>query len=176
VVSALTQEQRELYYAESRPFAALFGIPAKYLPPDLTAFSTYMEDMTRSNTLTVTDAARAIADRLLAGTNTWLPVPAWCKALTAPLLPQRLRDAFALPFGKPEQDDVQWLIAWARHVYPLLPARLRYVGPYQEAEQRIAGRTQPDLVARMLNRFWMGQSMLGRGLVWRACPHRAPPS
>jgi hypothetical protein len=38
VVSALTQEQRELYHAESRLFAALFGIPAKCLPPpDLTA-------------------------------------------------------------------------------------------------------------------------------------------
>jgi hypothetical protein len=43
-----------------------------------------------------------------------------------------------------------------------LPSRLRYVGPYQEAEQRLAGRTQPDFIARACNRLWMGQPALGR--------------
>jgi hypothetical protein len=52
----LTAEQRELYYAESWRFAALFGIPRECLPRDWTAFSAYIEEMTRSDTLTVTDA------------------------------------------------------------------------------------------------------------------------
>jgi uncharacterized protein (DUF2236 family) len=81
--------------------------------------------------------------------------------LTGVLLPPRLRDAFALRYNEAEQGEVQQLIARARRFYPLLPSRLRYVGPYQEAEQRLAGRTQPDFVARMCNRFWMGQSALG---------------
>ena len=34
VLPALTKEQRERYYAESRLFAALFGIPGQRLPPD----------------------------------------------------------------------------------------------------------------------------------------------
>ena len=117
--------------------------------------------MTRSNILAVTDPARIMAPRLLVGADTWLPIPAWYKALTAALLPPRLRDAFALRYGKAERDDVQQFIARARRIYPLLPSRLRYVGPYQEAEQRLAGRTQPDFVARMCNRFWMGRSVLG---------------
>jgi hypothetical protein len=75
--------------------------------------------------------------------------------LTAALLPPRLRDAFALRYGKAEEADVRRFIQRARRIYPRLPARLRYVGPYQEAEQRLAGRTQPDFVARMCNRFWM---------------------
>ena len=76
VLPSLTQEERARYYAESRLFAALFGIPQARLPDDWAAFSTYTKAMTRSDTLTVTDSARAMAHRLLAGTDTWLPIPA----------------------------------------------------------------------------------------------------
>src|SRR5262245_40995929 len=162
VLPALTREQRERYYAESRLFAALFGIPRERLARDWTDFSAYTETMTRSSTLIVTDSARVRAHRLLAGVDRWLPSPAWYQALTAALLPPRLRDAFALRYGKAEAADVRRFIRRARRIYPRLPARLRYVGPYQEAEQRLAGRTQPDFIGRMCNRFWMGQSALGR--------------
>jgi uncharacterized protein (DUF2236 family) len=162
VLGPLTQDQRECYYAEGRLFAALFGIPRQCLPPDWTAFSAYMDKMTGSSTLIVTDAARAIAHRLLTGADTWLPVPSSYKAVTAALLPPRLRDAFELRYDKAEQDAAQQFIAWTRRIYPLLPSRLRYVGPHQEAKQRLAGRAEPDFITRMCNRFWMGQPALGR--------------
>jgi uncharacterized protein (DUF2236 family) len=162
VLGALGGDQRERYCAESRRFAALFGIPGERLPPDWAASSAYIAAMTESSTLTVTDAARAMAHRLLAGADTRLPVPSGHKALTAALLPPRLRDAFALPYGQAERNAAQQFIARTRRIYPLLPSRLRYVGPYQEAEQRLAGRTQPDFIARACNRFWMGQPVLGR--------------
>ena len=162
VLGALGGDQRERYYAESRRFAALFGIPGQRLPPDWAASSAYIAAMTESSTLTVADAARAMAHRLLAGADTWLPVPSGYKALTAALLPPRLRDAFALPYGQAERNAAQQFIAWTRRIYPFLPSRLRYVGPYQEAEQRLAGRPQPDFIARACNRFWMGQPVLGR--------------
>jgi uncharacterized protein (DUF2236 family) len=161
VLPPLARDQRERYYAEGRLFAALFGIPTQYLPPDWAAFSAYIDAMTRSSTLTVTEVARVMAHRLLSGADTWLPVPPGYKALTAALLPPRLRDGFALRYGKAERDAAQQFIARARRIYPFLPSRLRYVGPYQEAEQRLAGKTQPDFVARMCNRFWMGQPELG---------------
>jgi hypothetical protein len=94
-----------------------------------------------------------------------LTVPASYKALTAALLPLRLRDAFALRYGEAERRAMQQLIGWVRRIYPLLPSRLRYVGPYQEAEQRLAGRAQPDFITRMCNRFWMGRADLPRGNV-----------
>jgi uncharacterized protein (DUF2236 family) len=165
VLPALTQEQRELYYAESQLLAALFGIPKACLSRDWAAFTSYTEAMAQSNTLTVTNSARVMAHRLLAGADTWILVPASYKALTAALLPLRLRDAFALRYGEAERRAMQQLIGWVRRIYPLLPSRLRYVGPYQEAEQRLAGRAQPDFVARMSNRFWMGRADLPRGNV-----------
>ena len=66
VLPALTPEERERYYAESRLFAALFGIPQASLPEGWAAFSAYTEAMAQSDTLTVTDSARAMAHRLLA--------------------------------------------------------------------------------------------------------------
>jgi len=41
--------------------------------------------------------------------------------------------------------------------------RLRHVGPYQEAEQRLAGRRHPDLMARMCNRIWIGRADMPKG-------------
>jgi uncharacterized protein (DUF2236 family) len=160
VLPPLTAEQRERYYGEARLFAALFGIPNDCLPQDWAAFSAYGAAMAQSDTLFVTDAARIMARRLIAGADTWLPVPAAYRSLTAALLPPRLREAFGLRCGAAEERVVRRLIARIRRVYPFLPARLRYVGPYQEAEQRLAGKARPDMVTRMCNRFWIGRAEL----------------
>jgi uncharacterized protein (DUF2236 family) len=157
VLPALTQEERDRYYAESRVVAALFGIPQSSLPERWRCFSAYFEAMAQSDLLSVTDSARAIAHRLLAGTNALLPVSASYRALTAKLLPARLRHAFALDYGPAERRAAQNLLAWVRRLYPLLPARLRYVGPYLEAEQRLAGKVQPDFATRLSNQFWIGR-------------------
>lgn len=162
VLPPLTGEQRERYYAENRLFAALFGIPDECLPRDWAAFSAYTAAMVQSDTLFVTDQARIMARRLLAGADTWLPVPASYRALTAALLPLQMRDAFGFSYGASEQRAVRRLIANIRRVYPFLPGRLRYVGPYQEAEQRLAGKAGPDLVTRLSNRFWIGRAELSR--------------
>jgi uncharacterized protein (DUF2236 family) len=101
-----------------------------------------------------------MASRLLSSAATWLPVPGSYRALTAQLLPPVLREQFELPFGAAEARAARRLVAWARRIYPRLPARLRYVGPYHEAQQRLAGRRHPDLLARLSNRLWIGQSSL----------------
>ena len=162
VLPALTREACERYYAESRLFAALFGIPKERLPPDWIGFCAYMDAMTESSTLTVTELARRMAHRLLAGADSWLPIPGAYRSVTAALLPPRLRDAFALPYGNGEREDAQRFTAGVRRIYPFLHARLRHVGPYQEAQQRLAGRMRPGFAAQISNRFWMGQAALGR--------------
>jgi uncharacterized protein (DUF2236 family) len=47
VLPAVRAQERELYYAESRRFAALFGVPASALPSDWAGFATYCEAMRR---------------------------------------------------------------------------------------------------------------------------------
>ena len=41
-----------------------------------------------------------------------------------------------------------------------LPDRLRYVGPYQEAQARLRGEPQPDWMTRCLNRAWIGRPQM----------------
>ena len=160
VLPALTEEQREAYYTDSQLFAALFGIPHACLPLNWPAFSAYNRAMWASDTLTVGPVARALADQLLAGAGFWLCSPQWYRALTAQMLPPRLRDGFGLCYGPTERSLADRALGWLRRVYPVLPARLRYVGPYQEAKARLSGRVWPDVGTQLLNMVWIGQREL----------------
>jgi uncharacterized protein (DUF2236 family) len=168
VLPALTTAQRERYYDESRLFAALFGIPDRSLPPDWNSFSAYVAATMQSDTLTVSPQARALALGLIGGGSTFLPVPGSYRALTASLLPPRLREAFGFSHGAAEQEAVKRSVARLRWLYPLLPSRLRYVGPYQEAQQRLAGKRSADTITRLCNRLWIGQAELPKGRPERA--------
>jgi uncharacterized protein (DUF2236 family) len=156
----LSAAERERYYSEFPLFAAFFGIPKTALPPSWPAFADYCEQMAGSNVLAVGSAAQTIAAALFAGAGTWLRSPFWYRALTAGLLPERLRDDFGLPYGPAEQRAAGRALAVLRFLYPRIPARLRYVAPYHEACARLAGRPQPAALTRLLNRFWIGRNSI----------------
>jgi uncharacterized protein (DUF2236 family) len=160
VLPALTNSEREQYWAEARLYAALFGVRQADLPSDWTSFTAYTEAMSRSDTLAISPAARNIAEQIFSGSATGLRVPKWYRALTAHLLPERLRREFGFDFGEHEQRNMNLALAWIRRVYPRLPMRLRAVGPYQEALARLQGDKQPDLAVRWLNRLWIGRPMM----------------
>jgi uncharacterized protein (DUF2236 family) len=161
VLPALSPDERDRYYAESRLFAALFGIPSSSLPATWDAFAAYNEAMWESDVLSVTPAARALATTILQGRTVWLSPPRWFRAITTRMLPPRLREGFGLQYEESEDHLAETAIRWVRRVYPVLPERLRFVGPYLEAKGRLAGSARPDLLTRMSNRFWTGKSMLG---------------
>ena len=157
VLPPLSSEDQERYYAEMQLFAALFGIPGSALPQRWEGFASYVEDMFDSDILAVSGAARRLADWLLAS------APGWYRALTAHLLPPRLRDEFGLAFGMAEQRSAARTLSAIRRIHPWAPARLRYVAPYQEAVARLGGRTRPDSLTRVLNRFWIGETSMAVG-------------
>jgi uncharacterized protein (DUF2236 family) len=159
VLPPLGKEARERYYADCRLLGLLFGIPLESQPADWAAFATYMEASVRSEMLAVGPAARELGLRVLAGAGR-LPVPRWYGAVTATLMPEPLRAAFALPFGESEQRRAQRALKIIRRAYPALPARVRYVGPYQEAVGRLGGRSRPGLLIRFLNCLWIGRSAM----------------
>jgi hypothetical protein len=116
--------------------------------------------MWEAGTLEVTPAARETADRLLHKVGPWLRMPAWYQTLTARWLPRRLREEFKIRFQQAEEDAAERALTRVRRIYPKLPGRLRYVGPYQEAEGRLKGRTRPDLITQGINQFWIGRRWL----------------
>ena len=162
VCQPLSSEERERYWSEARLFAAFFGIPQDVLPWSWRDFADANEQMSRSDVLTVSEEARAIAGAILFGTGTRVPVPSWYRALTARLLPARLREDFGLAYGEPERRKAERALTVLRRVYPWVPRRLRQVGPYQEACTRLAGQQKPGVVTQCLNCLWIGQrSMAG---------------
>jgi uncharacterized protein (DUF2236 family) len=154
-VAPLTDAEHEQYYAESRTFAALFGLPASALPADWSAFAESNRQMHASNELAVTDAARAYAARLLSGAGSWLRSPAWFRALTAAWMPPQLRVEFFPEYGPEEQRAAAAAARRVPRMYRHLPAPIRYVGPWRQAQARLAHRS-PGLAAHMSNRFWIG--------------------
>src|SRR5262249_58630285 len=99
---------------------------------------------------------------ILCGTGTRVPIPSWYLALTARLLPPRLREDFGLAYGEPERRKTERALAMVRRLYPWVPRRLRQVGPYQEACARLAGQQKPGVATQCLNRLWIGRkSMAG---------------
>ena len=161
VLPALSANERDRYYAESFLFAGLFGLAPADLPADWAAFAAYNAAMQNSATLTVSDAARAIARELLLRPGHVVRAPRWYRALTTAMLPPLLREAFALPFDDRERLGAERALAHIRRLYPLIPARLRYVAPYHEAMARLSGKPRADTLTRLLNRCWIGQPLLG---------------
>jgi uncharacterized protein (DUF2236 family) len=156
----LSTQDRERYYTEARLHAALFGIPEGALPHDWAGFAAYVDSMFGSDILAVSGGARSVAAQLLSGTGTGWRVPFWYRALTARLLPPRLRADFGLSYGEAEHRSVERSLTLIRYLYPRLPACLRYVAPYREACARLAGRPGPGALTRALNRLWIGQSSM----------------
>jgi uncharacterized protein (DUF2236 family) len=160
VLPPLSAEERERYWTESRVFGALFGLTTADLPADWSGFAAYTAAMTQSDTLTVSPAAREIAGQIFSGARPWLRPPRWYSALTASLLPEPLRAGFGLELDERNINSADNALRWIRRVYPKLPDRLRYVGPYQEAQARLRGEPQPDWITRCLNRIWIGRPQM----------------
>jgi hypothetical protein len=47
-------------------------------------------------------------------------------------------------------------------IYRRLPSSIRFTGPWQEAQARLAGR-RAGVMTRLSNRFWIGQALLPFG-------------
>jgi len=160
VLPQLSAAERERYWVEGRMFGALFGLRADDLPADWSGFAAYTAAMAQSETLTVSPAAREIATQIFNGARPWLRPPRWYRALTASLLPERLRAGFGFELDERDIRAADNAMKWIRRVYPRLPDRLRYVGPYQEAQARLRGELQPDWITRCLNRAWIGRPQM----------------
>ncbi len=159
VLPPLGADELARYYAESRTLAGLFGLPAVALPEDWNGFITYCRQMEQSDELGVSTTSRTMAHGLLRGAGSWIKPPRWYRALTAEWLGPRFRGEFGLPFGQPERDALAHARRWLPRVYRVLPHAVRFVGPWHEAQARLAGR-DPGLLARASNRFWMGVGRL----------------
>ena len=156
VLPPLSNTERETYYTESKTMAALFGIPPEALPVDWPGFEAYYRAMLTSDMLGVNALSRDLAHCVLHGRGSWVPVPAWYRALTVSSMPERLLNEFALEYSKRDADAAAQARRRLATIYRRAPPVLRFVGPYQEAKARLLAR-QVNVLTRISNKFWIGQ-------------------
>jgi uncharacterized protein (DUF2236 family) len=155
----MSAELRERYYADSVTLAALFGLPASELPANWAEFESYNRLIHGSAELGVSNRAREMAHGLLSGANSWAYIPHWYRALTTEWLPPRFREEFGLAL---DEDDCKSLARARQRIpslYATLPPALRFVGPWHQAQERLAGQ-RTGFISQISNRFWIGQMLM----------------
>jgi uncharacterized protein (DUF2236 family) len=126
-IAPLDDEEKEQHYQQARRFGQFFGIEPQRYPDSWTDFQAWWQRMLASDTLTVTDTARAIFKGLIAGT--WLTrlLAPFNLALAAMLLPER----FLAGYGLKQQPWIRLtfhsIVGITRLLVWLAPVRLRGV-------------------------------------------------
>lgn len=153
-VRPLGPDERERYYAESRRFARLFGIPDRVMPGSYLGFRDYMAEMLHGRELAVGKPALEMRRFLFQPPRRIHTLgAAWYRTYTASLLPPHLREAFELPFGAKERLFLRASLPVAHAAVRRLPKRLRYFPDYVEALRRTKGLPPHDRVGRTLERI-----------------------
>jgi uncharacterized protein (DUF2236 family) len=128
-VGPLRAAERDDYLREARTVGRLLGVPAALHPADFDGFQRYMGSMLAGSQLRVDARARELAAVVLRPPVRGVPPVAWAplSALTAGLLPGSLREAYGMPWGRPQRAvfaGARWTLP---RLLPLLPDALRTV-------------------------------------------------
>lgn len=134
-VGPLSYVERETYYQESKLLGGLLGLPNAAYPPSLADFEAYLAALLAGDSLVVDARARELAQTVLRPPLRRVPTLAYwpLEAVTAGLLPWRLRAAFGLRWRRAEQFAFAAAQRSVPRIVGLLPRRLRMVPPARRA-------------------------------------------
>jgi uncharacterized protein (DUF2236 family) len=134
-VGPLSSAEREAYYQEAKLVGGLLGIANAAYPPTLAGFEAYLESMLDGDELSVDGRARELAAAVLRPPLRGVPGLVYTpgRAVTAGLLPMRLRRAYRLPWGRGERFVYGALRRGVVGLNRVLPSHLRRVPPARRA-------------------------------------------
>ena len=137
-VGGLSSSERERYYRDMKRQAAALRVPLSHLPGNVGEFDRYVRKQVGS--LEVSDQGRSLARKILAPP---VPLPLRPAALTfrmltAGLLPERLRSAFGLRWGRAHELGLGTAAGLSRAVLPAVPELLRRWPAARAACRRVA--------------------------------------
>lgn len=150
-VRTLTREERQRYHEESLVAAELVLLAPGYVPATIEELEIYVERVVASDRLMMTDVSSDVADIIRSG-----PVPRSVKwvwgfiSLAAfGTLPPPLRTLYGVRWNRRRQTWLDFNLSVLAKIRPLLPNRLRIIGPARWAEAIIAGKTTKSLTEMM---------------------------
>lgn len=140
VMGPLAPDEREAYWEEAKPTAALLGIPAAMLPRTVADLERYERAMVASDV--VPDATARSVGRDVIRPFRWLPELAYwpSDALAAALLPPPLRAPFGFRYGTAERLLFRGVVVAVRALRRVLPDVLTVVPQARRFER--AARAQ----------------------------------
>ncbi len=118
-VAPLTAAEHCAYYDDCARLARFLGIAECVIPPDYDAFREYMGAMLSSETLEITETARAILAALFAPTPRGQLTRAF-SFVGIGLLPARVRDAYGFQWNETREKYLERLAQFTRRVRPRL--------------------------------------------------------
>ena len=132
-VGALDDAGRQRFHEEQMLVAELLLLPRDRIPPTVPELRAYIEEVVASGILRVTDGARKVAELFRdppreAEWRPVLPAVAWWAFGT---LPPPLREAYGVRWSRGRELALRSSLRALRWVRPALPARFRYIAPYQ---------------------------------------------
>ena len=136
-VRPLGRADAETYYQEAKPIGALLGIPTARFPASLDDFDAYVAGML-AGPVQPDETSRRLARLVLRPPIRRVPRAAFApaEAITAGLLPESLRRAYGLRWGRPSRVAFTVARAALPRLLAAVPEALRVVPPARAAERR----------------------------------------
>jgi uncharacterized protein (DUF2236 family) len=153
-VGRLDDAGQERFHQEQMLVAEMVGVPRAMIPPTVPALREYLAGVEDRGELRVTDAARRVADLFFDPPEDaeWRPVLRGVSRLAFGTLSPGLRQQYGVKLGPAKQAAMRAALAATRAIRPLLPAKIRFIAPYQEWRLRQKGVEPDGEVARARRR------------------------
>ncbi len=135
----MTQAQLERFYAEYRTLGRLAGVREGDLPPDWGSYREYFRDVCEQELVRTASVDRVL--RSVTRSTPPLPLPRWAWRLASVppqralwlggigLMPADLRERLGIPWSERDKRAFQRLGRISRGLEPVLPQRLKVMGP-----------------------------------------------
>lgn len=159
LVRPLSEREKDQFVAEIQRLALCFAIPPELHPRSWAETELYLREVIESDTLRRSEPGVELCRFIEAAIPSPLRRALWT-LLSAPL-PAALRRALDLPEATPAaQRRRRLIVRLLRSLTRLLPAKLRYLPAWHEAQARLRGEEDPGWLVRQLNRRLVGQELL----------------
>jgi uncharacterized protein (DUF2236 family) len=133
-VGRLDDAGRQRFHEEQMLAAEMMLIPRETIPPTVPALRGWLADFQDRGDLRVTEGARRVHELFLEppADAEWRPVLRGVSRLAFGTLPPVVRELYGIPMSRTKETAMAATFAAIRAGRPLLPARFRYIAPYQE--------------------------------------------